>query len=69
MAFVSFGLNRGADDQPDKIALGTDDGGAGNDITLCINQAAGLTRQEVVLACEAMIRKLEDGRYAGIAGV
>ena len=69
MAYVSFGLDRGADDQPDKIALGTDDGGAGNNVTLCMNQAASLTRTEVLLILDAFKRKIEDGRYAGIAGV
>lgn len=69
MAYVSFGLNRGADNQPDKVALGTDDGGAGNNITLCMDQAAGLTRMDVIQALRAFERKVEDGRYAGIAGV
>ena len=63
MAYVSLGLNRGADQSPDAIAVGTDDGGAGNNVTVCINKAASLTREDVILILQAIERRLEDGRF------
>lgn len=68
MASVSFGLNRGADSQPDKINLGTL-AISTYDIELRIDQTKSLTRTDVLLALDAFKRKIEDGRYAGIAGV
>lgn len=68
MASVSFGLNRGADDQPDKINVGTQ-AVSTYDIELRMNQAKGLTRTDVLLALDAFKRKIEDGRYDGIIGV
>ncbi len=65
MAYVSYGLNKGneAASSPIEIAIGSDDGGAGNDVTLCFNQAVHLTTKDVILICEAFIRRLEDSNY------
>lgn len=65
MASVSLGLNRGADQSPDQITLGTV-AASGNDVVLSIDQTKNLTRLEVILIVEAFVRKLEDGRYAGV---
>lgn len=62
MAFVSYGLNRGADQSPDQIAIGSDDGGAGNDVTLAFDLTKSLTTEDVVLILEAFKRRLLDGR-------
>lgn len=69
MAYVSYGLDRGALDSPDKIVIGTDDGGAGNNITLAINKSASLTRREVIQALNAFARRLEDERFNDIVSI
>lgn len=70
MAYVSLGLNRGAFEmQPDEITVGTDDGGAANNVTVCINKAASLTRLDVVKILESIIRRLEDNRFNDIVNV
>lgn len=62
MAYVSYGLDRNATSyEPDAITIGTDDGGNGNNVTLCINQAASLNTTDVILICQAFIRRLERG--------
>lgn len=68
MASVSFGLNRGAGDQPDEVNLGTL-AVSTYDIELRMDQTKNLTRTDVLLALDAFKRLIEDGRYAGIAGV
>ena len=59
MAYVSYGLDRGAQDQPEDIAIGTDDGGNGNNVTLCFDLTKSLTTKDVILICQAFIRRLE----------
>lgn len=62
MAYISYGLDRGGDMMnPDAITLGTDDGGNGNNVTLCINQAASLTTEDVIIILSAFQRRLETG--------
>jgi hypothetical protein len=64
MAYVSFGLNRNiAQMNPATIDVGTDDGGNGNNVTLCMDLAAALTIEDVILILQAFTRRLEDGRY------
>lgn len=65
MAYISYGLNRGENSKianPYAITLGTDDGGAGNNVTLCIDKTKSLTTREVVEICMGFIRRLEDGK-------
>lgn len=69
MAYVSLGLNRGALDSPDKMTVGTDDGGAGNNVTLAINKSASLTRREVIEILKAFERRLEDERFNDLVSV
>jgi hypothetical protein len=69
MAYVSFGLDRGADQSPDRITIGTDDGGAGNNVTVAVNKGVGFTHEEVILVLQAIIRRLEDGRNTDLANV
>jgi len=59
MAYVSYGLDRNAEDQPEDITIGTDDGGNGNNVTLCFDLTKSLTTHDVVLICQAFIRRLE----------
>ncbi len=68
MASVSFGLNRGADNQPDNVNLGTL-AITTYDIELRMDQTKSLTRTDVLQALDAFKRLIEDGRYAGITGV
>lgn len=68
MASVSLGLNRGADQSPDNITVGTV-AASGNDVVLSIDSTKAVTRLEAILICQAFIRKLEDGRFAGVLGV
>ncbi len=71
MAYVSYGLNKGTDQSPDVIfeSAGTDDGGGANNVTICINNAVGLTKEDVVLILEAFQRLFEDGRINTMAGL
>jgi hypothetical protein len=71
MAYVSFGLNIGVyETEPNQITIGTDDGGAGNNVTVSVNKAAaGLTHKAVIIALEAIIRRLEDGRFDDLGSV
>lgn len=68
MASVSLGLNRGADQSPDQITVGTV-AASGNDVVLSIDQTKNLTRLEVILIIEAFKRDLEDGRFASVPGL
>lgn len=68
MASVSLGLNRGAEDQPDKITVGVL-AVSTNDVELRIDQTKNLTRLEVILILQAFQRELEDGRFASVSGV
>lgn len=66
MANLSYSLSKGQEDQPLDISVGTNGPGAG-DVELRINgsavggtQGSGvITTKEVVLICQAFIRRLE----------
>lgn len=66
MASVSYSLSKGQEDQPLDIAVGTNAPGAG-DVELRFNAAATggsggsgvITTKEIVLICQAFIRRLE----------
>lgn len=68
MAGISFGLNRGADQSPDKIVTGTLTVSS-NDVELRWDTTKSLTREDIILILQAFERLLEDGRYAGIGNV
>lgn len=68
MASVSLSLNRGADNQPDKVLVGTLAISA-SDVELRIDQTKNLTRTEMLDILDAFKRKIEDGRFAGLTGV
>lgn len=61
MASVSLGLNRGADQSPDKITIGTV-AASGNDVVVSIDKTKNLTNEDVILILQAIERRLEDGR-------
>lgn len=63
MAYVSFGLNRNAPSYPEDITIGTNDGGAGNNVTLAMDQTASMSRLDVIQILEAFVRRLENGAY------
>lgn len=63
MAYVSFGLDRNGPSYPEDVTIGTDDGGAGNNVTLSMDKTASMTRQDVIEITKAFIRRLEDGAY------
>ncbi len=69
MAFVSYGLNRGADQSPDAITVGTDNGGGGNDVTLCYDKTKALTHNDIIEITKAFIRRLEDGRNTDLPNI
>lgn len=68
MASVSFGLNRGADQSPDQITVGTV-AASGNDVVVSIDQTKNITREEAFLILEAISRYILDGRNASLPGV
>lgn len=69
MSSVSYSLNRGADQSPDKIAVGTNAPGAG-DVELRVDVTTHTpTREDVILILQAFIRRLEDGRNTDIPNV
>lgn len=61
MASVSYGLNRGTDQSPDAITIGSV-AASGNDVVLSIDKTKSLNTEDVILICQAFIRRLEDGR-------
>lgn len=61
MASVSFGLNRGADSQPDKVTVGTL-AVSTNDVELRIDATKGLTRQEITEITHRLLGEVNDGR-------
>lgn len=63
MASVSFGLNRGADQSPDQVTVGTL-AVSTNDVEVRIDQTKGLQREEIVLILQAIERTILDGRVA-----
>lgn len=68
MASVSLGLNRGADQSPDKITVGTV-AASGNDVVLSIDKTKSLTNEDVILIVKAFERFLEDGRLNKLPNV
>lgn len=68
MASVSYGINRGANSQPDAITVGSV-AASGNDIVLSIDKTKSLNHNDVIRACEAFIRRLEDGRNTDLANI
>jgi len=59
MASVSFGLNIGNMEQPDEITVGTI-AVTTNDIEVLVDLTKVKTRNDVILALEAIIRKIEN---------
>lgn len=63
MAYVSYGLNRGGSQMnPSEITIGSDDGGNGNNVTLCFDLTKSLSCEDIVEILEAFKRRLQDGR-------
>lgn len=62
MASIYIGYNRGADLSPDKATEGSSTGST--DVELRIDTGKGLTRNEVNVISEAILRYLNDGRTA-----
>lgn len=58
MASVSYGLNRGVEDQPEDITIGTV-AASGNDVVLSIDLTKSLNVKDVVLILQAFTRRLE----------
>lgn len=63
MASVSFGLNRGADSQPDEVTVGTL-AVSTNDVELRVDATKGLTRQEITEIVKRLLDEVNDGRNA-----
>lgn len=61
MASVSLGLNKGADQSPDKITIGAV-AASGNDVVVSIDLTKTLRNIDAILILQAFIRRLEDGR-------
>lgn len=68
MASVSLGLNRGADQSPDAITIGTL-AVSTNDVEVRIDNTKGLTNADVIEILKAVERRLEDGRLDLLAGI
>lgn len=68
MASVSFGLNRGASNQPDDVTVGTL-AVSTNDVELRIDNTKGLTRQEITEITKRLLDEVNDGRQAVLANV
>lgn len=69
MASVSFGLNRGAADQPYNVVLGTQ-AVTTYDIEVRVDNTKGLTREEIAIALERIKETVLDGaRSSTLANV
>ena len=68
MAGVSYGLDRGADQSPDKITVGTLTVTT-NDVELRWDTTKHLTREDIFLILEAFGRRLNSGRNTDVANV
>lgn len=69
MTSLSYSLSRGADQSPDEITVGTSAPGTG-DFELRVNLTTHTpTREDIILACEAFIRRLADGRNTDVPNV
>lgn len=62
MASVSFGLNRGADQSPDAITVGTL-AITTNNVELRWDNTKSLTKREIIEIMKAFERRLEDERF------
>jgi hypothetical protein len=61
MASLFIGLNRGAQDQgPDEVTVGTSTGST--DVELRMDETKSLTRMDILLITEALLRYINDGR-------
>lgn len=69
MAYVSIGYNRGANNEEPYATIGTDDGGNGNHLTVCIDLTKGWTSQEVVDTLRAVARRIENSSYNDLHNV
>lgn len=68
MASVSYGLNRGADQSPNEITVGTL-AVTTNNVELRWDATVGLERQDIILICQAFIRRLEDSSNGDVNNV
>lgn len=68
MASVSYGLNRGASNQPDEITVGTL-AITTSDVELRWDATKSLTRNDIIRILEAFVRRLEDGRNTDVANI
>ena len=66
MASVSYGLNRGEDQNPDTIHVGTQ-AVSTYDVELRMDKTKNLNRDDVILILKAYIRRLENKGEADIA--
>ena len=61
MASLFIGLNRGTQDQgPDEVTVGTSTGST--DVELRMDETKSLTRMDILLLTEALLRYIIDGR-------
>jgi len=60
MAQRYFGLNRGADHNPNDVTVGTSTGST--DIELRIDDSKGMNSLDVNMAVDAIMRRILDGR-------
>lgn len=68
MASVSYGLNRGEDQQPDTIHVGTQ-AVSTYAVELRIDKTKGLTRTEIALILEAFQRRLMDSNRTDLVNI
>lgn len=67
MASQYFGLNRGVSDEPDEVVTGTATGST--DVELRVDLTKSLTKKDVTLITEALLRHINDGRTVTIANI
>jgi hypothetical protein len=68
MASVSYGLDRGENNQPDNIHVGTQ-AVSTYAVELRIDKTKSLTHNDVIRILEAFVRRLEDGRNTDLANI
>jgi hypothetical protein len=68
MASISYGLNVDADQSPDAITVGTL-AVSTNDIEVRVDLTKNAVRDQVILALQAIIRKIEDQGSAQLGQV
>lgn len=66
MASEYYGLNRGANANPDEVTVGTSTGST--DVELRIDKTKSLTKEDVRVLVSTIIRRIVDGRYDEISG-